>query len=202
MSSFNKIVNYNNSGLTSYEISTECVKLSTVTYDELEMTIAKEHQTTKANYDDIEYPEKEDCKDCISRHDCKHKLTFQFNEKCELKQPVELYVDTELLNLSDVRSTLETLFERLDTFKASYRWKLNIDSYEERELKSKEYTIPEQEFSAFGDRYTIEFKVDYRRSSVHKYQYYTQNGKRVTLATITALYKRICKRISEISDAE
>lgn len=45
-----------------------------------------------SNYDGVTYPEKEDCKTCIWRSDCKHKLTYQFNDTCEMYQPVSLYL--------------------------------------------------------------------------------------------------------------
>ena len=100
-----------------------------IIHKELKTAIAKEQHTTKANYDGIEYPEKEDCKDCISRHDCKYKLTLQFNEKCELKQPVELYVDRKVSEVMTKREVLNAMIEKMNEYDKELNAKLKDDEF-------------------------------------------------------------------------
>lgn len=53
---------------------------------------ASEYPARISNYNGVAYPEKEDCKTCIWRSDCKHKITYQFNDTCEMYLPTSLYL--------------------------------------------------------------------------------------------------------------
>lgn len=78
--------------------------------------------TANSDYMGVKYPEKDDCIDCILRANCKHKLTLQFNDKCEMKQPANLYIDTDIIYLQNIKYVLEKLFEKVEHFKGCYFW--------------------------------------------------------------------------------
>ena len=80
---------YKDTDSTTVEIDNYCVGGFV---GDAKETLNNIYGMTTSNYDGVAYPEKEDCKTCIYRSDCKYKLTYQFNDTCEMYQPVSLYL--------------------------------------------------------------------------------------------------------------